>query len=520
MKKITIIICTLFSICFVSCEITDLQLQNDPNNITPVSAKPNFILNYIQVNFINGMVQFSTNTDDTMRYEGSTRNYARLALSNALEGEWNNTYRTLANTKFIEDFAENDDSYIFHRGIATLLSAYQMATLVDFLGDVPFSQAINPDFLNPIADDDATIYPKLIVQIDAAIADFNNATQAPETDLYYDGDASKWIKAANSLKLKLFVNMGDTEAINALLADDNLISSTADDFQFQYSTVEDPEDSRHTYFDQAYRSSGPSRSIGNYFIWLLKDSKTVRDPRLRYYLYRQTNTDPVLPCSSNPAYDFCYLGDFYWGRDHVDTGGGSSDRTIKTTWGLYPAGGAFDADNGVKAVETNNLGGAGIFPLILSSYVNFLKAEAALSLNTNGDALNYLEAGIRESMDKVLNFGSSVVVSSFAATQDDVDAYVDEVLQEYTSASSDQERLDIVLREYYLASYGNSIEAYNGYRRTGFPSNIQVPVEDEAIPFIRTWLLPGEALERNTSLVPRPITNQVFWDTLPAGALK
>jgi len=276
---------------------------------------------------------------------------------------------------------------------------------------------------------------------------------------------------------------------------------------------------------------------------LLRDSKSIRDPRLRYYFYRQTGMEPgsLVDCIGNPIFDFCYIGEFYLGRDHGDNSPSPNDRFVKTIYGIYPGGGAFDGDNPIRGSDSSNLGGAGIFPVLLSSYINFLKAEAVLSIGAEGNAMASLETGIRESMNKVIAFGElSEVMNTiaiednpntisineemtirdlYAATQADVDRYITEVLAEYQAADTSR-KLDIVMREYYIASFGNSIEAYNGYRRTGFPSNLQIPIINETNPFPRTFSYPEDAVDRNTSLTQRPVTNQVFWDVLPAGSLK
>lgn len=525
MKKSTITAIIITTGLFLSsCEVTDFDFQNNPDELTPEAVSPDFMLNEVQVAFGQVMKTISLNTDDVMRYEAMSDTYADIAEPSSLNGEWDDMYEFRANVKIIEDLASNDDALLFHRGAAKILHAYGMATLADYLGDIPFSQANIEGVFNPEADDDAFIYESLITDIDLAITDMNNARFRPQLDIYY-GDsetvqeqASKWVKLANSLKLKLYINIGATDEINSLVSSNNFIDSAVSDFQFQYSKAIIPE-SRHPYFLRAYLPDGQSQYMGNYFLWLLKDTKTVQDPRLRYYIYRQTNLDPTGSfdrCSTSSIHDFCYVGDFYWGRDHGDNQTRPADAFLKAVYGIYPGGGAFDDDSAVAGTRADHMGGAGMYPILLASYVDFLKAEAVVSLGANGgDPAVLLEAGIRKSMDKVLNFES--IDSPLVATQLDVDAYVDEVLEEFSLASSSDERLDIIIREYYLAAYGNSIEAYNAYRRTGFPSNIQIPIQAENIPFPRTFSMPEDAVSRNGSLSQRPITNQVFWDTNPEG---
>lgn len=544
MTKKHILIFFLYSISFISCEITDFDLQENPNQLTPNSVDADFVLNEIQILFVESMNALAINTDDVMRYEAMRDAYTDIADNSSLNGEWLDVYRLRENTKIIESLAESDDNLLFHRGIARLLQAYSTITLVDYLGDIPFSEANDANNFNPVADDDEAIYTSILAEIDLAIADFNNQTVAPDLDLYYNGDAEKWTRAANSLKFRMYLNTGNTSAINGLLSADNLISTETDDFQFQFTNVQVPADSRHPYFQRGYDpTDGQGEYMGNFFMSLLKDSKSVRDPRLRYYFYRQTGSEPgsLIDCTANPIFDFCYIGEFYIGRDHGDDSASPNDRFLKTIYGIYPGGGAFDGDNPIQGSDSSSLGGAGIFPVLLSSYMNFLRAEAVLSLGANGNALESLEAGIRESMNKVIAFGelsevmddvaieddpSTIMINEemtirdlFAATQTDVDMYVDEVLAEYIATDATG-KLDIVMREYYIAAFGNSIEAYNGYRRTGFPSNLQIPIINETNPFPRTFSYPEDAVDRNTSLTQRPITNQVFWDVLPAGSLK
>ncbi len=533
MKKIKIIVSLFIAIALSSCEITDFgeEFQTSPNSLSPEVANPSFLLNQVQLDLQDLLQDLNRTTDEVMRYTNLNDSYAEVSDQTVLDSEWERLYTMLEDARGIEDLAEADENFRFHRGIAQVLSAYATVTMVDYLGDIPFSEAnrVNEGFINPVLDDGASIYAMLLSQIDEAKVDLNAGTPAPTTDLYYDGDREKWIRLANSLQLKMLVNTGDQARINALIAENNFIASADDDFQFNYSEQTDPL-SQHPDFSDAYVAGGSGIYMGNSFMNLLLNGKTIQDPRIRYYLFRQTNLDPaasILRCVDDPIFDFCYLGSSYFGRDHGDLRPGSSDRQFRAIYGLYPVGGAFDADNPVTdddnivfGVDAPSQQGAGILPILMSSFVDFLRAEAALSLNTSDDARTFLESGIRKSMDKVLNFADGVAIGTgFEATDDDVDAYVAEVLANYDAADT-QDRLDIVLEEYYIASYGNSTESYNGYRRTGFPSSLQVPILNDGIPFPRTFAYPRDAINNNTSIVQRPITTQVFWDTNPAGFIQ
>ena len=93
-----------------------------------------------------------------------------------------------------------------HSGIAKLLKSYVGLTLVDFLGDVPFSNAAQGTAeLEPSLVGGALVYEEILALIQEARNDLSvsPAPKSPSNDFFYGGDRSKWIKFANTLELKL-----------------------------------------------------------------------------------------------------------------------------------------------------------------------------------------------------------------------------------------------------------------------------------------------------------------------------
>ena len=99
-------------------------------------------------------------------------------------------------------------------------------------------------------------------------------------------------------------------------------------------------------------------------------------------------------------------------------------------------------------------------------------------------------------------------------TQAQRDAYVAGVIQEFNAANN-QGKLAIISREAFLASWGNGVEIYNTYRRTGFP-DLQTPITP-AGPFPRGYRYPDTETENNPNIQQRQLTDQVFWDNNPGG---
>ena len=517
----------IITFLLLSCEVGKFDGQESPNYLTPESANSEYLLNELQNLFENFMSNISLGTDDIMRYEAMTDTYGDVADINALNTEWEKYYEALSISRVIENKAATNPNLLFHNAINKLLIGYLTITMVDYVGNIPYKEASDPLlYLNPKLDDGAELYKIVLSDIDKAIIDINQSTINVSNDLFYANDKAKWIAFANSFKLKILIqtrlassSIGITDLkseINKLLNED-LIDINTEDFVCSNTAVEEPE-SRHAYFTRGY-VSGFSQYIGNYFMWMLKDSKSTRDPRIRYYLYRQSSRNPFggkpayLACQGDISVDYCYVGEQYWGLDQGESRTGRGDNLYRTVYGIYPGGGAFDEDQFIEASKTTNLAGAGIFPVLTTSYLKFLLAEAALKLGIDRDPAVLLEEGIRASMDKVLNFGN--VTSTMATTQSEVDGYVAEVLSNFNTAATDEEKLDIIITEYYLATFGNSVEAYNAYRRTGYPSNIQIPIDDDDPTFPRSFYYSNNAVMNNMSISQKKITDKVFWDTNP-----
>ena len=148
--------------------------------------------------------------------------------------------------------------------------------------------------------------------------------------------------------------------------------------------------------------------------------------------------------------------------------------------------------------------------MILASYTHFWLAEAALTMGVNADARALLKAGMELAFAKVASFSGKAMVAA------DVTAYVDEVLANYDAAASADDKLAIVMEEFYIASFGNSVEAYNNYRRTGYPVLGESVITNTDFP--RSYFLPSSEINSNDNpdLVQKKLTDQVFWDTNPA----
>ncbi|PCH76602.1 MAG: hypothetical protein COB98_05755 [Flavobacteriaceae bacterium] len=518
---ITKIFLVIGLIMTIGCETTDLNLQDNPNELGPESADPNFILNKIQLNFndiFNGM---NEKTMPIVRMEHLYGAYGSYAGSDALNfGQWFDTYAVLKNSNLIDALGEHRE-ISHHQGIAKILKAYTLVLNIDLLNDIPYSEAGDGvNFPQPKTDDAKGLYLELIAELDRAIVLLNMDSDKITSDMFFNGNIENWIKVANTLKLKMYFNQrlidpaGSAAAINTIVTEGKYIQTQSEDFQFAYSNATTPTDSRHPRFKDNY-IKGANVFMSNFYMYLLKDSKLMVDPRLRYYIYRQSNDNEkieAIPCKGDTGFNFCYIGDYYYGRDHGDDDGIPSDTQSRTIFGAYPFGGAYDNDNFLTGFDSDltTLEGAGINPIMLSSYVDFMLAETSLTTSFTGDSKAYLVAGITKSMNKVTSFVKTEVTK--AAIDSDTAAYIKIVTTEYDAAADDAEKLDIIVREYYLAAFGNGIETYNSHRRTGYPSLIPTNLIKDLGIYPRSFLYPTDEVNSNANFKQKKVTDQVFWD--------
>lgn len=534
-------------LAFTACETTDLDLQISPNDLAADQADPNLLLNSIQLAYGSNQQILHDNADNLTRIGYfNNRDYFAGLPGNTLNGVWSRVYSSgtnlageitstvgiLTNLQAIESInAESETDYSFHEGVAKTLYAHSLFQLVDFLGGAAFSQAGNAtDFPAPVLDSGADVYAGALALLDEAEA-LLAADPDPvgATDLFYDEDTAKWVKLINTLKLRTYFLTGNTAAFDAVIAGDNFISDTEDDFQFQYGTSALQPDNRHPDYIDGYTPSGNNEEYRSN--WLMNQMLVNDDPRRFYYFYRQQDATPgadadpneeTLVCSfvvPPPHYDgfiYCSVPEGYWGRSHGNDEGGPPDNFLTAAPGVYPAAGKFDDSAfGVVGLGVGG-GGAGIEPLMLASYVDFWRGAMATS---DTEKAAFLRAGMEKSIAKVQSFGS-LDGGADLSTEPDEDAvtdFIDGVIDSYNAATGDDKE-NIFAEQFWVTLYGGATESYNYYRKTGFPTTLAPNWEPDPGSFPRTFLLPENEVINNPSLTQRTdLSTQVFWDTNPAG---
>ena len=127
--------------------------------------------------------------------------------------------------------------------ITDIMQVFTWSVLVNTFGDIPYTEALDPDNLFPKYDDAKTVYFDLLTRLDTSIAALDPAASGfgSDADLVYGGDVEKWIMFGNSLKLRLGMIIADFDAAKSKSvvesAAPNVFTSNTDNASFAYTAI-------------------------------------------------------------------------------------------------------------------------------------------------------------------------------------------------------------------------------------------------------------------------------------------
>ncbi|SDB77361.1 SusD/RagB family nutrient-binding outer membrane lipoprotein [Bacteroides ovatus] len=324
---------------------------------------------------------------------------------------------------------------------ASILRVGVMIRVADIYGPIPYSEMGKGEF-QVAYDDVKTLYHNMIsdltrsIEVLSAFVQENAGKEVPvaEYDIIYNGDFSKWIKYANSLKLRMAVriasNTADTEYAKQIMAEaieGGVIESNGDNAFFPAMPY-NPFEIASGWGDLAINATLSAYMTG------------YSDPRISKYMNTATSY-----------------------RDYRGVRMGISDtsKAVEGSAARYSKP-AFTADSPM--------------PVFYAAETYFLKAEAALQgWIAGGDAAakSYYEQGIQMSMSQ---YGVEIgdYLSSTVVPQGYTDRLNSKNNISFTSVPSvawgdGTNKLQKIITQKWIANYPMGIEAWCDYRRTGYP---------------------------------------------------
>ena len=332
------------------------------------------------------------------------------------------------------------------------ISAWHKAT--DMFGPIPYKEA-GKGLITVPYDSQEEVYKAMFKELSDAIevltkyADNGNSKLLPNADAVYAGDVHKWVVYANSLMLRL--------AMRVYYADAALSK------KYALQAVNHSYGVMKTKDDEAKMERGASLEFKNNLDVLINQYNECRmgSSMLAYLGGYQ---DPRLPK--------------YFNTSTV------SQAVTVGTYGRYsgvPTGHDVSSNDAFRDSSRPAITSTTPTYWMRASEVYFLLAEAALhgfavggtaeSLYEKGIEMSFEENGIASSeVADYMSSGLKPSAYSFHLTNPGVNVDVPAVTEATTAWSgSDEEKLEKIMIQKWIALYPNGQEAWTEYRRTGYP---------------------------------------------------
>ncbi|OLY93582.1 Starch-binding associating with outer membrane [Cnuella takakiae] len=518
MKKITSFLLLGVTLLGTSCE-KYLDINQNPNSAT--SATPALILPQALTTTASNLNGFNSYGAQLVGYMANAGGFGGFGTSitynfsaGDFSGRWSSTFDNLEDYQTILNSSEGKPELAYFNAAARIMKAHSYQLLVDTYNDVPYTQALKgADNLTPVYDDAKAIYKSLADELDKAIAAINTGATTPgitpigNSDVVFKGNMTKWKQLANTIKLRVLVRgNGKVQFSNqtfdaaGFLTEDALINPG-------YTRDNNRQNPKWSNWGFSYTGSDATKSwMPNTFVFGFYHGEKLSDPKRGaaiYYQYPSTPTNRLGVESNNIASS--PSGSFWYP---------STNRDGKS---------AGDATGVLKGPNAG-------FPLITAAESFFLQAEAAVrGIITGGSAATLFNKGIEASFTYLYTKPDGSVIGTPAA---DAALYLTDnatsPLVNFALAASTEAQIEAIVTQKYIAlNMVNADQAWNDYRRTGYPSIVNTAGATGTQTFASSVsqstapdklptriLYPTTEASYNTANVPQNInvyTSKIFW---------
>jgi len=311
--------------------------------------------------------------------------------------------------------------------VARILKAHYFKFITDAWGDVPYTTALRGDLGTNAYDKQQEIYPKLIAELKDAVDKFDNSSL--QGDILFGGNVTRWRKYANSLRLLMALQMsksnatlGNTEFNAALTHSAGVIETNADNVTVQYPGGNFPNPV-YNYYELVKRSDYAVSKV------VTDRLSATADPRLTAYASNSTGFPYGLTRDQATAFN----------------------NSVGGNWARILAPSHRQANSPVVIIGAANIWLA--------------RAEAAQRGWTSENVANAYQTGLQRSMERWGVYSAS----SFSTFMGNVALTAGNELQQ-------------IATQEWMTWFPNGLEAFNVWRRTGFPALTPAPGTSTGIP--------------------------------------
>lgn len=376
--------------------------------------------------------------------------------------------------------------------ILRIYRVYMMSVITDIYGDAPYSEAGQgylKEIYNPKYDTQEDIYNDFFTELKDAASALDAANDRITGDVIYNGDVAKWIKLANSLRLRYAMRISDVapekarkEFEDALASEGGVLTSGSDDALIKYMDISFSfgQDSYTDYRGNALSqllfgndpANDPSYLCSTFFnqLYNTKDPRTFMIARFYYDgLMSQTSPDNRIDLTDEItgkgiAMNPCQPGAFSY--DPWPQGYDSD--MMKEIAKTNPSVETTMARETEPKLANNFLRGDNPGVVMTCAEVNLLLAEASLKKwNTGGTVEGFYSKGVRAAMDFLAdNYGYDRI------SDNDFNAYI----ADNGTGHTEQQAKAAINTQAWILHFTNPAECWANVRRSGYP-RLKSPAE-------------------------------------------
>ncbi|TDE09987.1 SusD/RagB family nutrient-binding outer membrane lipoprotein [Dyadobacter psychrotolerans] len=511
-----------------SCTNDFAEINTDPSVVT--DPDPKYLFTY-SLNSLpsSGSEWIWENLEQLLRFTQhmTTDPYELSTNINSRYGNfYSNVLPNLVEIRRQIDLKADKQRYQKMRAATYVAGIFYGLHVSDMNGSIPYTQAglgRSEGNFKPEYDGQQKLYDTWLAELNTAIADLVASSTDQLTygnaDIFYHSDWTKWVKLANSLKLRIAVryegqDKAKTTQIFKEVMENAVGPITADEDQFAYL---DPN-SNPIGGDIDYRSARyATKSIVSFL-------KTTNDPRLQMYFSPNDLTAANL--DSIKKYKVT-LPAFISATDtQIRYQGGPADWTTDAATAQYYKNPLTVGTSKLVVMSSINKvffaprrnGGLGTFHdyLVTSAETCFYIAELiekgyGAGLNTKGTSEEWYKKGVASSL-RTMNAIAVAALSTTGFTQSTVEAQITAYLAQTSVKFNGVNNLERIYIQEYLNFMRLPTEAFTFIRRTGYPKNSSTyyPRDKFNEPIPRRYWVDEPALGTNNENWLKSQTEQGF----------
>ncbi|WP_353332013.1 SusD/RagB family nutrient-binding outer membrane lipoprotein [Bacteroides sedimenti] len=297
-------------VIFSGCREEFADLNSNPSDV--VKAEPSYLFAQAVINFEpSGYTYWFYNAAMTYRWgqmgvptTGFNSTYTETTATGEQGGQYISVLNYARDLEHLRSTMSKEESakYANMAACIDVLTAYLGVFDSDMYGDRPFIDACRARYggtLTPEYDKIETLYTLWLSMLDDAVKTLTtstNQTFPTNQDVIYKGDASKWAKLANSLRLKIAVRLLAQNKAKALEiastvanASCGVLDGTSDNFVFNKakSVTANDGDKVYHWSNGFLQGTAPSQRVINFMI-------KNKDPRVRFFYQKNQWSSKVV----------------------------------------------------------------------------------------------------------------------------------------------------------------------------------------------------------------------------------